>query len=99
MILVPIFGRYVALVPAENMELEQDASAQFIPCDGEEFDLIFYDPSDKCMKQTLIHELIHAVFHRTSIYQGDISDDLIEIICDNVATFMVETFDLTPKRL
>ena len=31
--------------------------------------------------------------------QGDISDDLIEIICDNVATFMVETFDLTPKRL
>lgn len=98
MILVPIFGRYVALIPDETMEKEQDAQAQFINCDGEEFDIIFFNPHDKNIKQTIIHELIHGVFYRTAIYQGEISDDLTEVICDNVATFIVETFDLSPKK-
>lgn len=96
--IVNIFGRYVAIIPAKNMSEEQGASAQFINCDGEDFDLIFYDPDDKNVKQTILHELFHGVIYRTAIYQGEISDDLIEIICDNIATFMVETFDLKIKK-
>jgi hypothetical protein len=95
--LLTIFGRYVALIPARNMD-EQDATAQFINCDGEDFDIIFYDPEDKDLKQTILHELFHGVFFRTAIYQCEISEDMIEIICDNMATFIVETFDLTLKK-
>jgi hypothetical protein len=96
--LITIFGRYVALIPDETMEKEQDAHAQFINCDGEDFDVIFYNPHDKNLKQTILHELFHGVFFRTAIYQGEISDDMIEIICDNMATFLVETFDLKLKK-
>lgn len=95
---IKIFGRDVAIVPLEGLRDEGDHTAEFFNCDGENFDIIFYDPADKNVKQTIIHEMIHGVIFRTAIYQGNISDDLIEMICDNVATFMVETFDLKLKK-
>lgn len=97
--IITIFGRTVAVVPIPGMASEQDAAAQFINCEGEDFDLIFFDPGEKNLKQTILHELIHGVIFRTAIYQGNISEDLIEVICDNVATFITETFDLTIKTI
>ena len=44
--------------------------------------------------QTLLHELIHAVIQRTGIEESGIPEGIEEIICDNVATAIVENFKL-----
>lgn len=46
---------------------------------------------------TLLHELVHALLHRTGVTQA-ISHDVNEIISENVATTMVENFEIRPKR-
>lgn len=51
--------------------------------------------------KTLIHETIHAAFHRASIIQA-IDEGVEEIICDLVATVLTENFritELNKKRL
>jgi hypothetical protein len=46
---------------------------------------------------SVIHELIHCIFNRISLNQTAVKDDLEEIICDNIATVMIENFVITPK--
>lgn len=45
---------------------------------------------------TLLHETLHAILDRTSITH-EISDELEELICDNVAKCLVENFDIELK--
>ena len=48
---------------------------------------------DEHTKQiTLLHELIHAILHRTSIHI-ELSDELEELICDNIAKCFCENFN------
>ena len=49
------------------------------------------------LDQTFLHELGHAVQDRVAVTQGHISEDLIEVIVDSMATFMSETFHLRLK--
>lgn len=42
---------------------------------------------------TLLHEGLHALFHRTGVNQA-IPEELIETLCENVPTFILENFDL-----
>lgn len=44
---------------------------------------------------TLLHELIHAVFHRAGIHNANVSHDVEEIICDQVSKVVLENFKLT----
>lgn len=66
--------------------------------DKEEFK-IYIDPTicdtDEKFMHTLIHEMIHGVLYRISVGQTGLSPDLEEIICDSVATQMLETFDIS----
>jgi len=48
--------------------------------------------------QTVIHELGHAIFHRISVNQTAIHDDVKEIIVDSIATTITELFELSLKR-
>ncbi len=47
---------------------------------------------------TLIHEVIHATIHRAGINNAQLSADLEEIICDQVAKVIVENFTLKRKN-
>lgn len=54
---------------------------------------------DKSLKgkefnQVLLHELIHAVFDRLGLINTNVSHELEEIICDNVATAISENAKL-----
>lgn len=46
---------------------------------------------------TLIHECVHAVFHRSGVTQA-LSNELEEVICENIATMIIENFDLKLKN-
>ena len=41
---------------------------------------------------TLIHEMVHALQFRISLYQG-LSPEMMEIIADTTATLMIDNFD------
>jgi Zn-dependent peptidase ImmA (M78 family) len=47
---------------------------------------------------TLIHEIVHAMFHRAGLHQTKISSSLEEIICEQVSTVLTENFSLTGKK-
>lgn len=47
---------------------------------------------------TLLHEIIHALFHRAGLHQAQIPEALEEIICEQVSTVLTENFNLTVKR-
>lgn len=47
---------------------------------------------------TLLHELGHAVQHRTGLTEGDIDDNVLEIWVENMANAIHENFELKPKR-
>lgn len=49
------------------------------------------------LDQTFFHELGHAVQERVGVNQGEISDDLKEVIVDSMATFLAETFHFRLK--
>lgn len=45
---------------------------------------------------TLIHEIGHAIFHRTGLKQA-ISGDVEEIVVENIATALMENFEVKLK--
>ena len=47
--------------------------------------------------ETLLHELMEAVFFRCSIYQS-VNHDAKEIFIDCISKAIVENFKLTPKK-
>lgn len=47
---------------------------------------------------TLLHELIHALFFRIGLRQAGLSEELEELIAENISVFMDETYDLRFKK-
>ena len=47
---------------------------------------------------TILHEEMHALFHRSGVEQA-ISQELQEVLCENVATFITENYHLKPKSI
>lgn len=91
-----IYGRLTAYVPLPGMMIDGDV-AEFFPCEGEEFDIIFYDPEFKNIPQAILHEQIHALFYRLGFNQTDLSGDMEEQICETVSVFILENYVLSPK--
>jgi Zn-dependent peptidase ImmA (M78 family) len=71
--------------------------------------MAYYDPLEKTIVidaslkaeehlSTLIHEAVHAIFHRAGLGQAKISMSIQEVICEQVATVISENFSLGPKR-
>lgn len=91
-----IFGRLTAYVPIEGM-MEDGDVAEWFPCEGEGFDIIFYDPKFANVKQALLHEEVHALVNRLCLHQTDLSSDLEEIICEAFSVFVDENYELKEK--
>lgn len=49
-------------------------------------------------KETLMHEIIHAIFFRSGLDQTGVGHDVQEIICDQVAKVLCENFNFTKKN-
>jgi hypothetical protein len=47
---------------------------------------------------SIIHEMGHAVFDRISIDKTSIPDDVKEIICDTIATTIIENFNISLRE-
>jgi hypothetical protein len=89
---IHIMGRLTALIEDAGHLGEGDV-AEWFPCRGEEFDIIFYRPGDPALSQTLNHEFLHAVLDRIGFNQTDIGQNLEEMIVDTLATFIDENYD------
>jgi uncharacterized protein YjaZ len=48
--------------------------------------------------QVLLHEMVHSIFFRLSIYQN-VSLDMEEMIAEGISKAIVENFELKPKKL
>ena len=48
--------------------------------------------------QVLLHELVHSIFYRLSIYQS-VSLDMEEMIAEAISKTIVENFDLKSKKV
>ena len=53
--------------------------------------------STTLFQETLIHEMLHALFHRMSYKQSGLSHDLEEVMIDQLATAFTENFRITKK--
>lgn len=98
MILKHIFGRLTAIIEDDGpLDKEAGVAALFIPCEGEDFDLIFIDPACPNKLQAQLHEEIHAVLNRLGLNSTDLSSDAQEIICEGLSTYFTETYSLKEK--
>lgn len=93
-----IFGRPTAIIESQDpLDLEAGVQALFIPCEGEEFDLIFINPDCANKPQALLHEELHAILNRIGINSTDLNPDVQEMICESVSTYLLEAYTLKPK--
>jgi len=58
---------------------------------------ITVDATQKEFAQTFMHECMHAVFDRIG-FHNQTPLECEEMICDSLANFLVENFDIKPKR-
>jgi hypothetical protein len=91
-----IFGRITAFIPVKGLMDEGDV-AEFFPCPGQPFDLIFFDPKFPNPKQGLLHEEFHAVCERMGLNQTELSHDLQERICEVLSVYVTEMYHLREK--
>ena len=97
MIIHSVFGRNVGIVPLEGLMESDDTVAEFFQCADQDFDIIFFDPAYGNTQQAIMHELLHAVIDRLCLHQTSLSKDIEEILCDGIANFLTENYQLTPK--
>ena len=88
-----VFGLKVKLIISKDLPMNVAGQYEY----GKELiTLNNLHESDKELIHTLIHELSHAMFYRVSINQA-ISFETNEFICNNMATVILENFDVKPK--
>lgn len=53
---------------------------------------------ESMVQQVLLHEFVHAVFGRVSLYQA-ITPEVEELIAESISKALCENFHLKPKKL
>lgn len=90
-----VFGKKVQIIRDDLALSKQDLHGLYIPSQYK----IFYNGSEKEEAiKTLIHELVHAVCHITGLKQTSLSDDIEEIIAENISQAIVENLVIKMKR-
>lgn len=51
---------------------------------------IVIDPTESNLFSTLIHELCHAYWHRSGLYQATRNQQMEEIFCESMANFLTD---------
>ena len=54
--------------------------------------------SPDLLKRTLLHECFHAVLFECGVHCAKITEDLEEIIVENLSNFLVDSFIISKKR-
>lgn len=90
---INIFGQKIRVLKRKNMIRDHGVRGLYEP----DLNLISIDAAlvGKEFIQTILHELCHSVINRTGITQGMREVGVEEIICENIATALVENFKLT----
>jgi Zn-dependent peptidase ImmA (M78 family) len=87
-----VFGKHVPIVRTRN--LANDTGALGLFHRDKFFIEIDHKLHGKNQNLTLCHELIHAVIQRAGAYQAGLSEDLEEILCEQISVAICENFDL-----
>ena len=91
---VPVFGQVFSIDFG-------DAEGNIALCDKQTGEITLdeniKDDGIDSVSRALLHELVHAVFFRTGLDQTSIDDDLQEVICENIANCIGESFWIIPK--
>ena len=88
-----VFGAKIKL--RVNAKLPNHIAAQYEPL-KDMISLSENHDSDQELLHSLIHEMGHALFYRVSINQA-VSFETHEFIVNNMATMLLENFDIKPK--
>lgn len=91
-----IMGRLTGYIPDKTL-INDGANAAWEMCEGEPFDLIYYDPNCKILKQALLHEEFHAVLERIGFHQAGVSHEIEEMMVDALSTFICENYEIKEK--
>lgn len=95
-----IFGKKVRVLKKSQLSADADTELEIAG---------YYDPVSSVIAiheklvgdaffHTLVHEIAHAVMHRTGVMQSRISPDIQEVLCENIATAITENFTLKQKK-
>jgi Zn-dependent peptidase ImmA (M78 family) len=91
-----IFGKKIRVLKKKNLIRDFGARGAYYS----KLKLIVIDDEQVGTEhlQTLLHEMVHAVIDRCGIDQAGIGDGVEEIICESVATALIENFTLKPRK-
>jgi hypothetical protein len=90
-----VFGMQVNITRTKNLAKDQEATGKWLPTKKTiQLDSDIQGEDYYC---ALLHETIHAVASRLGWHNAELSHDLEEIIADNIATCIVENFDIKLK--
>jgi Zn-dependent peptidase ImmA (M78 family) len=93
-----VFGKKIKVFYKNGKLNDEDSLAGFFdPVNW----VIYIDARQSKLDQTktLIHELVHCVFHRNGYHQTNIDLNLEEMLCENIAEMLLSNFNLTQKSL
>ena len=93
---IQVFGRDYKIALTKHLKDEDGNRVDGLFC--AKTSVISIDTEDKNQVHTLIHELGHAVFERTSLNQTDISSNLQEIVVNSIATVLTENFNISLRK-
>lgn len=91
-----IFGMKIRLIKEKDLAVKTGFSGVFYP-PTKRIHIDAGYTGDKSMQVTL-HEFLHAVIYRTGIDQVKLDEGVEEILCENIATALVENFTLKCKK-
>lgn len=67
-------------------------------CTDKKMIIINKDEKGDELVKTLMHELVHAIWHETGLNQTSIHQDVQEIIAENVSNCFFQNFDIKLKK-
>jgi Zn-dependent peptidase ImmA (M78 family) len=91
-----VFGKKIKVFYKNGKLNDEDSLAGFFdPVNW----VIYVDARLSKEEQRLVelHELVHCVFYRLGYRNTNINENLEELICENVASVIVENYNLSKK--
>jgi Zn-dependent peptidase ImmA (M78 family) len=91
-----IFGKKVKLKYIKDLSTKKGVYGEYNP--EKSTIVISKELKGDLKKITEIHEFAHAVFNRLGLHNASFSTDIEEIICDGLATALIENAEIKWKK-
>ena len=95
--LIKVLGRDIQVVKKKRLLVDESCHGLYDSAAGQI--LIDPDQSPRDYVHTLIHEMIHAVADRVGVHTTSVNPDMVEILCENIATVIVENGAILKRYL